>query len=67
MVLVPYLDVARGWIRLRLLNASLARAYDLRWIMIRNATYCTRFKFLTQAKSVNLVSRQETRRNTGYE
>ncbi|AAC22390.1 sufI protein (sufI) [Haemophilus influenzae Rd KW20] len=26
----PYLDVARGWIRLRLLNASLARAYDLR-------------------------------------
>ncbi|ABQ98994.1 TPA: multicopper oxidase domain-containing protein [Haemophilus influenzae] len=26
----PFLDVARGWIRLRLLNASLARAYDLR-------------------------------------
>lgn len=26
----PYLDVKRGWIRLRLLNASLARAYDLR-------------------------------------
>ena len=26
----PYLEVPRGWIRLRLLNASLARAYDLR-------------------------------------
>lgn len=26
----PYLDVPRGWVRLRLLNASLARAYDLR-------------------------------------
>lgn len=26
----PYFDVPRGWIRLRLLNASLARAYDLR-------------------------------------
>ena len=26
----PYLEIPRGWIRLRLLNASLARAYDLR-------------------------------------
>lgn len=26
----PYLDVPRGWVRLRLLNGSLARAYDLR-------------------------------------
>ncbi|OOF44046.1 cell division protein FtsQ [Rodentibacter rarus] len=26
----PYLDVPRGWVRLRLLNASLARAYELR-------------------------------------
>ncbi len=26
----PYLEAPRGWIRLRLLNASLARAYDLR-------------------------------------
>lgn len=26
----PYFEVMRGWIRLRLLNSSLARAYDLR-------------------------------------
>lgn len=26
----PYLEVPRGWVRLRLVNASLARAYDLR-------------------------------------
>lgn len=26
----PFLDVPRGWVRLRLVNASLARAYDLR-------------------------------------
>ena len=26
----PYFDIPRGWVRLRLLNASLARAYDLR-------------------------------------
>ena len=25
-----YFDIPRGWVRLRLLNASLARAYDLR-------------------------------------
>ncbi|MCK3658425.1 cell division protein FtsQ [Pasteurellaceae bacterium Pebbles2] len=27
----PYLNIARGWIRLRLLNASLSRAYELRF------------------------------------
>lgn len=27
----PYLNVARGWIRLRLLNASLSRSYELRF------------------------------------
>lgn len=27
----PYLDVARGWVRLRLLNASVSRAYDLQF------------------------------------
>ncbi|MGQ0286442.1 multicopper oxidase domain-containing protein [Pasteurellaceae bacterium 22721_9_1] len=26
----PYLNVARGWVRLRLVNASLSRAYELR-------------------------------------
>ncbi|PVX41455.1 cell division protein SufI [Pasteurella langaaensis DSM 22999] len=27
----PYLDIARGWVRLRLLNASLSRHYELRF------------------------------------
>ena len=57
----PYLDVARGWIRLRLLNASLARAYgftldnDQEMLLIAQD-----LSFLPKAKSVkSLVLCQE--------
>lgn len=49
----PYLEVTRGWIRLRLLNASLARAYDLRLDNEQEMLLIAQdLGFLPQAKSV---------------
>ena len=50
----PYLDVPRGWIRLRLLNASLARAYDLRLDNEQDMLLIARdLGFLPQGKAIN--------------
>lgn len=50
----PYREVSRGWIRLRLLNASLARAYDLRLDNGQEMLLIAQdLGFLPQAKSVS--------------
>ena len=50
----PYLDVPRGWVRLRLLNASLARAYDLRLDNEQDMLLIARdLGFLPQGKAIN--------------
>ena len=52
----PYLDVPRGWVRLRLLNASLARAYDLRLDNEQDMLLVARdLGFLPQGKAINTV------------
>ncbi|BFU62107.1 MULTISPECIES: multicopper oxidase domain-containing protein [Rodentibacter] len=49
----PYLDVPRGWVRLRLVNASLARAYDLRLDNDQDITVIAKdLGFLPQGKVV---------------
>lgn len=49
----PYLDVPRGWVRLRLVNASLARAYDLRLDNDQEMTIIAKdLGFLPQGKVV---------------
>lgn len=49
----PFLDVQRGWVRLRLLNASLSRAYELRFDDEREMLLIARDQgFLPQAQSV---------------
>ena len=52
----PYLNVVRGWVRLRLLNASLARAYDLRLDNEQNMLLIAKdLGFLPKAKSIQSV------------
>ena len=49
----PYLEVPRGWVRLRLVNASLARAYNLRLDNEQEMTLIAQdLGFLPQGKTV---------------
>lgn len=53
----PYITVTRGWIRLRLVNASLSRAYELRFDDEREFQIIAQdLGFLPQAKTVNAVT-----------
>ncbi|WP_439287386.1 multicopper oxidase domain-containing protein [Lonepinella sp. BR2357] len=52
----PYLSVARGWVRLRLLNASLSRAYELRFDDERDFLIIAQDQgFLPEPKTVKSV------------
>ncbi len=52
----PYITVTRGWVRLRLVNASLSRVYDLRFDDERDFQIIAQEQgFLPQAKTVNTV------------
>ncbi|WP_386692470.1 Cell division protein FtsP [Lonepinella sp. MS14434] len=52
----PYLNVARGWVRLRLLNASLSRAYELRFDDERDFLIIAQDQsFLPEPKTVKSV------------
>lgn len=53
----PYLEVPRGWVRLRLLNASLSRRYELRFDDDRDFQLIALDQgFLPQAKTMNVLS-----------
>lgn len=52
----PYLNVPRGWVRLRLVNASLSRSYDLHFDDDREFHIIAQDQgFLSQAKITRLV------------
>ncbi|EIJ71643.1 multicopper oxidase domain-containing protein [Pasteurella bettyae] len=52
----PYLSVSRGWIRLRIVNASLSRAYDLRMEDDRDLFVIAKDQgFLPQSKAVKNI------------
>ncbi|MDO4627263.1 MAG: multicopper oxidase domain-containing protein [Pasteurellaceae bacterium] len=52
----PFLNVARGWVRLRLVNASISRSYELRCDDEREMLLIAKQQgFLPQAKSIKSI------------